>query len=67
MGYYDGDDYLGFSLYFIESDGTVGYDNSILAGVQWVAEVGYVSSDIEVSYWIEYMATDLMEYYYAYA
>lgn len=67
MGYYDGEDYLGFSLYFVESDGLVGYDDSILAGLTWVADVGYVSSDIEVSYWIEYMATDLIEYYYAYA
>lgn len=67
MGYYDGDDYLGLSLYFVESDGFVGYNETELAGVYWVADVGYASSDIEVSYWVEYMATDLIMYYYAYA
>jgi len=41
--------------------------DSYLMGMYWDAEVGYASSEIEVSYWLEYFATDLMEYYYNYS
>lgn len=63
-GYYAGDDYTGFALYLVQGYSDIEYDDSSLGGIQWYGTIGYASSEIEVSYWIEYFATDLIEYYY---
>jgi len=64
-GYYDGDDYTVLYVSFAGQDGLVGYAGSELGGAEWEAGVGYASTEIEVSYWVEYFATELLEYYYA--
>lgn len=64
-GYYLGDDYTGFALYLLESYGGMYFEDSYLYGADWYVTIGYASSEIEVSYWVEYFATELMEYYYA--
>jgi hypothetical protein len=48
-----------------ESAGSMEYNDATLYGGDWYVTVGYASTDIEVSYWVEYFATELMMYYYS--